>query len=91
MTTFSYGYTVGAVELRQFKSTWPCNGIDDRVNSLHFQWNSSGDLVDLVAQYRNGRRINDAALYDGPAMVALSLDCQAKMHPEHARVRGWQD
>lgn len=86
----SYGYNVSRDELQRFKSTWPCSGITDRVWSIGFDWDSNGDLVDVRAKARNGRQLGPDD-YDGPAVVALSLDCQAKMHREHAIVRGWNN
>lgn len=86
MTTFSYGYTAGRDEIQAFKAQWPCSGISDKLGSIHFQWDSKGDLLDVIARYRNGR-VAPSETYDGPAIVAFCMDCQRKMHPEHAAAR----
>lgn len=82
----AYGATISESELREFKSTWPCHGINERIVRFWCEWDSSnGDLIDIKAFYRNGREVRDSALYDGPAALALVNDKQREMHPEHSR------
>ncbi|MER9680809.1 hypothetical protein NKJ23_15955 [Mesorhizobium sp. M0184] len=68
-------HTFNRADLDAFKSTWPCHGLPDSLNRLTFEFGSNGDLVDIEAKARNGRRL-DSAEFDGPAMVALSQDAQ---------------
>lgn len=86
MAQGTYAATIDHVALRDFQSTWPCHGIDGRIARVWVQWDgTSGDLIDLVAYYGNGRQVRDSALYDGPAMLALINDTQRQIHPEHSR------
>ncbi|QPC91485.1 hypothetical protein [Mesorhizobium sp. INR15] len=68
-------HTFNRADLAAFKSTWPCHGLPDSLNSLTFEFGSNGDLVDIEAKARNGRQL-DSAAFDGSAMVALSQDGQ---------------
>lgn len=84
MAALSYSATIGKTALADFCSTWPCHGIDGRVHRIWCRWDGSGDLVELLVTYRNGRSVPPEN-YDGPAMLALVNDTQRQMHPEHSR------
>ena len=83
----SYSALVRHDQIEVFKRSWPCSGIDDKVWSIWFQWDDSGDLIDILAKARNGRQLSSDT-YDGPAVVALCADAQRTMHPEHCDARG---
>lgn len=81
-----YSASISEIELREFKSSWPCHGIDSGIARVWCEWDSeNGDLVAIQAFYRNGRPVRDSSAYDGPAMLALVHDKQRETHPEHSR------
>ena len=63
-------------EIESFKDQWPCNGLPE-LESITFEYDSRGDLVDILAIDINGRAV-DIADFDGPALLALSQDAQRK-------------
>ncbi len=69
---------INANELAQFKSRWPCHGISDKVNTITFEFESNGDLVDVIARAKNGHQLS-YEYYDGAACLALSQDAQKKL------------
>lgn len=71
------GYTFGRSDLETFRRSWPCHGLPDSLDRIWFGFGSNGDLVEIEAKARNGRRL-DSAKFDGPAWLALSRDAQAK-------------
>lgn len=64
-------------EIDAFKTTWPCHGLPDNLHSITCEFETNGDLADLTCRARNGR-ILDTQRFDGPALLALVNDCQAK-------------
>lgn len=72
--------TIDRAALDTFKASWPCHGLPESLHSITFDFDESGDLVDIVAKARNGRTL-DSAAFDGPALVALSQDA-AKLAAE---------
>lgn len=68
--------------LDKFCAQWPCHGIPTTLASISFWFADNGDLVDILAKSRNGRRV-DSATFDGPALVALSQDAQEYLGPAY--------
>lgn len=64
--------------ISRFKDAWPCHGLPDDLDSISFEFDSHGDLIDIEAQSDNGQPL-DSSDFDGPALVALSQDAQAIM------------
>lgn len=62
-------YTVMATrwDVEAFNNQWPCSGLPNRAITFQFD-KRNGDLVDIRP---------DSERFDGPALVALSQDCQA--------------
>ncbi len=69
--------TINRTDLDAFCAQWPCHGIPTTLASITFWFADNGDLVDILAKSRNGRRV-DSATFDGPALVALSQDAQVR-------------
>jgi hypothetical protein len=70
-------YKLSREELDAFKRQWPCHGLLDNLETLTFDFDR-GDLVDIDARDDDGRWL-DSSEFDGPALVALSHDAQAKL------------
>jgi len=69
--------TIERAAIDRLKSSWPCNGISDRVNLIVAAFADNGDLIDLeVCDDADVMLDLDAELYDGPAMLALLEDAQ---------------
>lgn len=81
-----YLASIGLKELHRFKTQWPCHGFPASLARVVFEFMSNGDLVDVNAYARRGKPL-DTADFDGPALVALCHDAQAKVHPQHAAER----
>lgn len=81
-----YMASVGLKELHAFKSKWPGHGFPDSLARVVFEFEPNGDLVDIEAMTRRNMLL-DSRNFDGPALVALCLDAQAKVHPRHAAER----
>jgi len=62
--------------IEAFKHSWPCHGLPDNLHSLSCDFASNGDLVDIEAYDSDGRLL-DTHDFDGPALLALTQDCQA--------------
>jgi hypothetical protein len=80
-----YRASIGLKELHRFKSRWPCHGFPDNLARVVFSFEADGDLCDVEAFSR--RHPLDIAAFDGPALVALALHAQRKVHPRHAAER----
>jgi len=74
----SGSYKVRLDEINTFKSQWPCHGLPDNLETITFDFDC-GDLVDIDARDDHGRWL-DSAEFDGPALLALSQDAQAKLN-----------
>lgn len=61
--------------IEAFKRSWPCHGLPDNLHSLSCEFASNGDLVDLEA-YDEEQHLLDTHAFDGPALLALTQDCQ---------------
>lgn len=66
----TYGVSVSAREVSEFKAKWPCSGMPNQAIWFEFE-KRNGDLVDLIPSNWEERGAN------GSAMVALSQDAQA--------------
>lgn len=84
-----YQSSIGLKELHRFKSQWPCHGFPNSLARIVYTFEANGDLVDVEYLARNGRALSWPAgpPGDGPAYVALCLDAQRKVHPQHAKDR----
>lgn len=71
-------YTFTAEQLSAFKAQWPCHNLPDRMDSLYFEYDANGDLVDFAPLEADGQEIDqeDWPVDAGPAAHALSLDGQ---------------
>lgn len=70
--------TLHLKEIEAFKHSWPCHGLPDNLYSIAFTFGSNGDLVDIEAKSRNGRKLRIAD-FDGPALTALCEDAELKL------------
>jgi hypothetical protein len=61
--------------IEAFKVAWPCHGLPDSLHSLSCEFASNGDLVDIEAYDEIGQPL-DTHDFDGPALLALTQDCQ---------------
>ena len=68
-------YTFKHSAIEGFKRTYPCSGIPE-LESISFEMESNGDLVDVIAIDMNGEYI-DSAEFDGSGLLALSEDARA--------------
>lgn len=67
--------TIHYQAIESWKRGWPCNHIPE-LDSITFEYASNGDLVDITALV-DGEYV-DSSEFDGPALLALSQDCQDK-------------
>lgn len=59
--------------VERFKRQYPCSGIPE-LSGITFEFDSNGDLCDIIAlDWEDGQR-TDSADFDGPALLALSQD-----------------
>jgi len=71
---------MNCLEIDAFKRKWPCHGFPDNLNNVLFEFADNGDLVNVDAKDDNGKML-DTSDFDGPALLALSQDAQAKPVP----------
>lgn len=64
-------------EIEAFKRSWPCNGLPE-LTTIEFEFDSNRNLVDIDA-YGEDTLWCDSREFDGPALLALSQDAQAKL------------
>lgn len=70
--------TLSRAYIDAFKSRWPCHGLPDKLHSITFAFDANGDLVDVQASTKGGKRL-DTYDFDGPALLALSQDAQEEL------------
>lgn len=68
--------TLNHVFISEFKHSWPCHGLPDDFAKLDCEFADNGDIIDLEAFDSDGERL-DTHDFDGPALLALTQDCQA--------------
>ena len=68
---------MNCLEIDAFKRKWPGHGFPDNLNNILFEFADNGDLVNVDAKDDNGEML-DTSNFDGPALLALSQDAQAK-------------
>lgn len=73
-------------EIETFKASWPCHGLS-KLHRVTFYFETNGDLVDIETFGRDGKQF-DSCHVDGSALVALMVDAQRKVNPEHCADRG---
>ena len=67
--------TIERAAIDRLKSSWPCNGISDRVDLIVAAFADNGDLIDLEV-CDDADVVLEPDAYDGTAMVALLEDAQ---------------
>lgn len=70
-------YRLDSLAIQLFKATWPCHGLPDNLDSLVFEFEPNGSLVDIEATSDTGQLL-DSTTFDGPALLALS--CEAPLY-----------
>lgn len=77
MTRRAGCFGAGVDMLDAFRAEWPCHGFPDTLACVVAHFDARGDLVELEAFSPDGNPL-DTATFDGPALLALVADIQAR-------------